>query len=226
MMFSIIKKTLLAAVITIPTIAQAATLSFTAVVDEVNDPNAFISTYLGVNPEVGDTVTASYSAVFDSLFDSQAGPFGGINYTIFGEDSAELVFDDGTVTGNAALIGGAYVVNVGNDVADPSLGDFDQWYYFTNLAFFTDASGALRTLDVTIGVADDTLARLDNEELFLEDSLAGWGLGYVAIVLDGGFTEEDVLLAGRVNLTAVPVPAAAWFFGSGLLALLGLRRRK
>jgi hypothetical protein len=31
---------------------------------------------------------------------------------------------------------------------------------------------------------------------------------------------------GSVELVAVPVPAAVWLFGSGLIALVGLRRRK
>jgi len=37
---------------------------------------------------------------------------------------------------------------------------------------------------------------------------------------NGGFT------GGSVSPTAVPVPAAAWLFGSGLLGMIGMARRK
>jgi hypothetical protein len=38
--------------------------------------------------------------------------------------------------------------------------------------------------------------------------------------------DPTVSTFGSLNPTAVPVPAAAWLFGSGLLALFGFMRRK
>ena len=43
-----------------------------------------------------------------------------------------------------------------------------------------------------------------------------WGIGFGS--------DEQALVA--VDLTAVPVPAAVWLFGSGLLGLVGVARRK
>ena len=40
-----------------------------------------------------------------------------------------------------------------------------------------------------------------------------------------GFGSDEAKLAA-VDLTAVPVPAAVWLFGSGLLGLVGVARRK
>ena len=43
---------------------------------------------------------------------------------------------------------------------------------------------------------------------------------------DGTTDTVDATLAGTVVLSAVPVPAAVWLFGSGLLGLAGIAKRK
>jgi len=62
----------------------------------------------------------------------------------------------------------------------------------------------------------------------------------VAAAVDGGCTINDVVFFtgrfspmvknfradGHSSVAAVPVPAAVWLFGSGLLGLVGLARRK
>lgn len=40
-----------------------------------------------------------------------------------------------------------------------------------------------------------------------------------------GAWEADINGAGEVNITAVPVPAAIWFMMSGLIGLIGMKRR-
>lgn len=42
----------------------------------------------------------------------------------------------------------------------------------------------------------------------------------------GGNAINPDFVAGEVNVSAVPLPAAVWLFGSGLLTLAGLTRRK
>jgi len=64
------------------------------------------------------------------------------------------------------------------------------------------------TVDFTIDLAGTTL--LDGSELALR-----WE-----------FTCANDVIEGAVDVPAVPVPAAVWLFGSGLLGLVGIARRK
>ena len=45
-------------------------------------------------------------------------------------------------------------------------------------------------------------------------------------MVDGPFTGFNANFNIRPEVSAVPVPAAAWLFGSGLIGLVGLARRK
>lgn len=44
--------------------------------------------------------------------------------------------------------------------------------------------------------------------------------------IEGVFTETGAVVAKLGPVSAVPVPAAAWLFGSGLIGLAGIARRK
>ena len=58
---------------------------------------------------------------------------------------------------------------------------------------------------------------------------AGYVLDYTAVVPSGGFAgvAYTLHLEGTISEgSAVPVPAAVWLFGSGLLGLVGVARRK
>ncbi len=48
--------------------------------------------------------------------------------------------------------------------------------------------------------------------------------GFNIYAIDG-FNDGTLLVSGNFNFEPVPVPAAAWLLGSGLLGMLGLRRR-
>ena len=57
--------------------------------------------------------------------------------------------------------------------------------------------------------------------------LAGTGLlNGSEIALHWGFTCANDVIEGAVNVPAVPVPAAVWLFGSGLIGLLAIARRR
>ena len=48
-----------------------------------------------------------------------------------------------------------------------------------------------------------------------------------SVLPGGGWSPAiDLYEPGTVNISAVPVPAAVWLFGSGLLGLVGISRRK
>jgi len=75
-------------------------------------------------------------------------------------------------------------------------------------------------------------------ETTADDTAAGiWKFSGAGLLVDMGGEYEDtaatwILSANNVGssysltITAVPVPAAAWLFGSGLLGLVGIARRK
>jgi hypothetical protein len=60
-----------------------------------------------------------------------------------------------------------------------------------------------------------------------EIDLAGTGLlNGSELALRWEFTCANDVIEGAVGVPAVPVPAAAWLFGSGLIGLVGVARRK
>lgn len=89
------------------------------------------------------------------------------------------------------------------------------------------------TLDWVSGVMDYT-DYLDVGESYVAafDTTSGAFYGYMTILFDGtdtwlqSYHFEDSGAAITVAASAVPVPAAVWLFGSGLLGLAGMSKRK
>ena len=75
---------------------------------------------------------------------------------------------------------------------------------------------------------------------FTTDGLTQWSIqadGYNALIhtLDGNgdginginlYINSELVFIGDVELHSVPVPAAVWLFGSGLIGLAGFAKRK
>ena len=57
-----------------------------------------------------------------------------------------------------------------------------------------------------------------------EIGLLGYPLGWIQP--DFTFFPDLISINANVNVSDVPVPAAAWLFGSGLIGLVGMARRK
>jgi len=53
----------------------------------------------------------------------------------------------------------------------------------------------------------------------------GWELGAMASIGDPNDLSTGSFISGQFNISAVPVPAAAWLFVSGLIGLIGITRR-
>ena len=65
----------------------------------------------------------------------------------------------------------------------------------------------------------------DNSYRFRSDS-DGLAFEIWSLSSEDNFTDDVLLASGAFAFNPVPVPAAAWLLGSGLLGLVGLRRRK
>lgn len=117
---------------------------------------------------------------------------------------------------------------------DPVLGD--QLDLFS-LGSFTSSSnttpGTVNVFELSFdSVADLNTLQAANFTLatFTFSALSG-GISPLSISINAlGDANGDPLVAttasGSVTVTAVPLPAAAWLFGSGLLGLIGMARRK
>lgn len=126
-----------------------------------------------------------------------------------------------TVTGNLFLLDGTLELEVG-----PSL--FDQLIIGGNLQFGDDfvidlifGSGPLDTSFDLAGLFDVTGDILFDNGFSLADSLHITGLDAGTSLLITLFDQQFTYEA-----SPVPVPAAAWLLGSGLLGLVGVARRR
>ena len=79
----------------------------------------------------------------------------------------------------------------------------------------------------------DLFMEFGGSSIFFGDYLPT-GTGFLGIVADQGqgefvevnFSGSAVFGVDDVRTGAVPIPAAVWLFGSGLIGLIGLARRK
>jgi hypothetical protein len=76
-------------------------------------------------------------------------------------------------------------------------------------------------------------AAINNVDLYYE--IHGKGIHAWTLSMNGGGQDNDnkglfyyawAVQSGDVAVLATPVPAAVWLFGSGLLGLIGMARRK
>lgn len=82
-------------------------------------------------------------------------------------------------------------------------------------------SGAFTGLQV-FGFGDDINYDFSSDVTFNSGSLMG---GFTSGRIEGSIS-DSVFIAKLGTVAPVPVPAAVWLFGSGLLALTGVARRK
>lgn len=89
---------------------------------------------------------------------------------------------------------------------------------------------------VGVDAPDDLSLTLDGEAVNLHDALGSTASGFLGWTLDNAVTSIAFSAAGidsfqvdfvsLGNVSAVPVPAAVWLFGSALIGLLGFRHKK
>lgn len=150
-----------------------------------------------------------------------AGPPGGNTGTYQGY-SDEGIYSLGATSANKA----GTIATVGNVAAKVAA-------YNTWLGQVSTAAGGANFVVINDGVAGDYTAGLQAEYSAgrMQNSQGSYSLGFIGQVA-GGITESSVVTASKTinfdgsSVQAVPVPAAAWLFGSALAGLTVIRRRK
>jgi hypothetical protein len=98
----------------------------------------------------------------------------------------------------------------------------DQQYagdYAGTWGFYMDGSGSIRLMGSAIGYEMSCATCPQWVETTPVDAGSTWASG-------NPYAGFGTYLVRDKNLSAVPVPAAVWLFGSGLLGLVGVARRK
>ncbi|MDT8281325.1 MAG: VPLPA-CTERM sorting domain-containing protein [Gammaproteobacteria bacterium] len=123
------------------------------------------------------------------------------------------------------------IATAGSDIDIPdviftltSTGSFDD-VSGTGLFSGTFSAGSLLSgafVDLTVNTFTSTSGEFFGDVTYTGGSMMG---NLTAGSIDGIFTGTSVV-AKLGELTVVPVPAAVWLFGSGLLGLAGVARRK
>jgi hypothetical protein len=137
---------------------------------------------------------------------------------------------DITGSGFAELAGGDHV-NLG---FDSSLLQITSVAINTSIFDFAPASGGPAVGNTWSGIAFDTFVNNPATGNFTIATISfkAVAAGSASLnILGGNFFSKSAALtpsfsSGTVNVTAVPVPAAAWLFGSGLIGLVGVARKR
>ncbi len=166
----------------------------------------------------------SISAWMKTNLGNVPGPAGGDVTSVMFNRSWMLYFDFAEVGVPAPLWNGSFTnrLSSGIDIRD------NQWHNVTSVF----NSG---TANVYIdGILKATGTRtLGSGDVSVNDNQFGGGYfsNYIGLldevaIYDTALSQADVTAITNGSLTAVPVPAAIWLFGSGLIGLLGMRRNK
>lgn len=163
-----------------------------------------------------NSITPNYSFCIDNAADLNQG----IQY------NASLI----SIAGNAGLLESAYLINKyvpkNSALSDINLGVALQWAIWMSLGQgspLTDTGVMNPTLaskySTIYGSAQGYLAEAQNA--YDHGQLAQFAGTYKELQLQGS---QSLLLVQ--DTTPTPIPAAAWLLGSGLMGLIGLKRRK
>lgn len=154
--------------------------------------------------------------------DTDGSPMTGSGLASFDTTTAVGTYndDDGAFTLTADLVGAAGSVTL-TGTLDFLAGLLNP--AGTIFADFTSPAGFLQDGNLDFSVGQVCCSGTNPPNSFDGALMSLWGYGLPDSPLD---PDAYLGLDLRIELTAVPVPAAAWLFGSGLLGLVGAARRK
>jgi hypothetical protein len=162
---------------------------------------------------------------------TDAGNISGVNYVDFtftntGSDEStisEVYFDDGTLLGISSIASSSGV-SFSQGANPPNLPGGNVVGFDVTAGFLADADNPAPKKGVNIGGDWVTITFALINGLSYADTIAAMGsdlrIGIHVINFESGGSESFVAPS------PVPVPAAAWLFGSALLGLAGMKRKR
>lgn len=139
---------------------------------------------------------------------------------------ADIYFDDGTLLGIASIDNSSDGVSFSQGANPGNLPGGNEIGFETTAGFLADSDAPVQPNGVNpgeyLGITFDLLSGVTYTDTILAlQSATDLRIGiHVQGFADGG-SESFVN-----NVTVVPVPAAIWLFGTGLIGLIGVARRK
>ncbi len=199
--------------------------------------SVFAVTILGEDfAAYADTVVAKSGTFVTEL---SLGNFSSANADVNGAITDTSV--DTTIVGTSAgayvdlAFSGSVINSLGNDLKlffTGGNGHFFDLSIFSGESSFGTTSYSLPNPDGYTGF-DSTLIPSDGIYALAVDFADfgvtdGGSVDMIRVMIGDGYTTDSAALSfvGAYNVAAVPVPAAVWLFGSGLLGLVGVVRRK
>jgi len=148
-----------------------------------------------------------------------------------GQSVSQTVISEGETTNNGTASSsashGVYFQNIGNS-SDQTL----RYSFDYSIIAAAEATGDEALASASVSITDfggvNILAEANADSIFgpiFDDQ--GTSGSFIIEVGAGGFTQmfADISSNGSA-VSVIPVPAAAWLFGSGLIGLIGIARRK
>ncbi|TGD75432.1 VPLPA-CTERM sorting domain-containing protein [Mangrovimicrobium sediminis] len=141
-------------------------------------------------------------------------------------------FTDGTIGGGFSLSWDASVLEVQSYtltfVGDQTFGQAGTLDNVAGTLMNADVTSLNGTANAAFQIASITFAAIGTGNTLLDLAIGTFPGGSPRVWADAtGFNDTNPLFYdGKVAVNPVPVPAAAWLFGSGLLGLGSLSRRK
>ncbi len=156
--------------------------------------------------------------------------------SIFGFDMSALTSLSG-ITINSITFNAYNIYNNGDGYIDIALGNNDAWVD-TGTTWNTDSGNHGSAIDSQLVTANDLnsyiswdISAIDSAEFTVDNYLTFYLFGSVTgqnwhdFQPLENYDSHEAFLSIDYTVSAVPIPAAVWLFGSGLLGLVGLSRR-
>jgi len=159
---------------------------------------------------------------------ASAGYMSSVNFYAL-DDITEPINGDGSVTITAST-----VTFTANGIVAAALTDMKLKYKYgltlwldagSEFAVSTPLGGMTQVYLALFDLNDNLLTTAGVLDLMGDEFGTGEYNGY-SVVWDNNVTMTFGVASDDDNLSAVPIPAAVWLLGSGLLGLVGIRRRK